>query len=167
MNELVAHIGSLATGARGSLYQRLERGLRGAIEQGVIKPEGGLSEVQPGSVKLDDGSAAVKEEDVKSEVDGAADGDANAAGVDDDEVCCGCDPCTCMDISRHAATDPALHPSVDAAVGGGVSHEQCLRCLRMCLVYSVSSVSCLHRSPSGGCVCMTRFLGSSRSEAPA
>ena len=39
MTDLAAHIGPLDAGGRGSLYQRLERGLRGAIERGVVAPE--------------------------------------------------------------------------------------------------------------------------------
>lgn len=39
MTDLAAHIGPLDNAGRGSLYQRLERGLRGAIERGVIAPE--------------------------------------------------------------------------------------------------------------------------------
>ena len=42
MTELAAHIGPLDAGARGSLYQRLARGLRDAIERGVVKPEDAL-----------------------------------------------------------------------------------------------------------------------------
>lgn len=42
MTDLAAHIGSLDAEARGSLYQRLARGLRDAIERGVVKPEDAL-----------------------------------------------------------------------------------------------------------------------------
>ena len=42
MTELAAHIGPLDATARGSLYQRLARGLRDAIERGVVKPEESL-----------------------------------------------------------------------------------------------------------------------------
>ena len=42
MTELAAHIGRLDTTGRGSLYQRLARGLRDAIERGVVKPEDSL-----------------------------------------------------------------------------------------------------------------------------
>ncbi len=38
MTELADHIGPLAAGARGSLHQRLARGLRDAIEQGIVRP---------------------------------------------------------------------------------------------------------------------------------
>ena len=39
MTDLANHIGPLDAAGRGALYQRLERGLRGAIERGVIRPE--------------------------------------------------------------------------------------------------------------------------------
>jgi GntR family transcriptional regulator len=39
MTDLATHIGPLDDAGRGSLYQRLARGLRDAIEQGVIRPE--------------------------------------------------------------------------------------------------------------------------------
>ena len=39
MTDLAAHIGPLDGAGRGSLYQRLERGLRGAIERGIVAPE--------------------------------------------------------------------------------------------------------------------------------
>ena len=39
MTDLAAHIGPLDAAGRGSLYQRLERGLRGAIERGLVAPE--------------------------------------------------------------------------------------------------------------------------------
>lgn len=38
MTELATQIGPLDASARGSLYQRLARGLRDAIERGVVKP---------------------------------------------------------------------------------------------------------------------------------
>ena len=39
MTDLAAQIGPLDEGGRGSLYQRLARRLRDAIERGVVKPE--------------------------------------------------------------------------------------------------------------------------------
>lgn len=42
MTDLAAQIGSLDAGGRGSLYQRLARRLRDAIERGVVKPEEAL-----------------------------------------------------------------------------------------------------------------------------
>lgn len=42
MTDLAAQIGSLDAGGRGSLYQRLARRLRDAIESGVVKPEEAL-----------------------------------------------------------------------------------------------------------------------------
>ena len=42
MTDLAAHIGPLTSGGRGSLYQRLARGLRDAIERGVVGPEEAL-----------------------------------------------------------------------------------------------------------------------------
>ncbi|WP_019517493.1 GntR family transcriptional regulator [Sphingomonas sp. Mn802worker] len=42
MADLATHIGAIDTGGRGSLYQRLARGLRSAIEQGLVKPEEAL-----------------------------------------------------------------------------------------------------------------------------
>lgn len=42
MTGLAHHIGPLDTGGRGSLYQRLARGLRDAIARGVVKPEEAL-----------------------------------------------------------------------------------------------------------------------------
>ncbi len=42
MTELAAHIGPLDASARGSLYQRLARSLREAIERGLVKPEEAL-----------------------------------------------------------------------------------------------------------------------------
>lgn len=39
MNDLAVHIGPLDAAGRGSLYQRLARGLRAAIEQGVVRAE--------------------------------------------------------------------------------------------------------------------------------
>jgi GntR family transcriptional regulator len=42
MTELAAHIGPLDQGARGTLHQRLARGLRDAITRGVVKPEEAL-----------------------------------------------------------------------------------------------------------------------------
>lgn len=39
MIDLAAHIGPLDAAGRGSLYQRLRRGLRDAIERGLLKPE--------------------------------------------------------------------------------------------------------------------------------
>ena len=42
MTELAAHIGPLDTQARGSLHQRLARGLRDAIERGVVRPQEAL-----------------------------------------------------------------------------------------------------------------------------
>jgi GntR family transcriptional regulator len=42
MTGLASHIGPLDAAARGSLYQRLARGLRDAIERGVVKPEESL-----------------------------------------------------------------------------------------------------------------------------
>ena len=42
MTDLAAQIGSLDSGGRGSLYQRLARRLRDAIESGVVKPEEAL-----------------------------------------------------------------------------------------------------------------------------
>lgn len=38
MTDLATHIGPLDPNGRGALYQRLERGLRDAIERGVVKP---------------------------------------------------------------------------------------------------------------------------------
>ena len=42
MTDLARHIGPLDAVGRGSLYQRLARGLRDAIERGVVKPEEAL-----------------------------------------------------------------------------------------------------------------------------
>lgn len=42
MTELATHIGPLDAGARGPLHQRLARGLRDAIERGVVRPEEAL-----------------------------------------------------------------------------------------------------------------------------
>lgn len=42
MTDLAAQIGPLDEGGRGSLYQRLARRLRDAIERGVVKPEEAL-----------------------------------------------------------------------------------------------------------------------------
>lgn len=42
MTELAAHIGPLDAQARGALHQRLARGLRDAIERGVVRPEEAL-----------------------------------------------------------------------------------------------------------------------------
>lgn len=42
MTDLSAHIGPLQDAGRGSLYQRLAKGLRNAIEHGVIGPEESL-----------------------------------------------------------------------------------------------------------------------------
>lgn len=42
MADLATHIGPLGAGGRGALYQRLARGLRSAIEQGLVRPEEAL-----------------------------------------------------------------------------------------------------------------------------
>ena len=42
MTELAVHIGPLDAQARGSLHQRLARGLRDAIERGVVRPQEAL-----------------------------------------------------------------------------------------------------------------------------
>lgn len=42
MTDLATHIGPLDASGRGALYQRLARGLRDAIERGVVKPEDAL-----------------------------------------------------------------------------------------------------------------------------
>ncbi|RST30062.1 GntR family transcriptional regulator [Sphingomonas ginkgonis] len=42
MNDLAAHIGPLDAAGRGSLHQRLARGMRDAIERGIVRPEEAL-----------------------------------------------------------------------------------------------------------------------------
>ena len=42
MIDLADHIGPLSGGGRGSLHSRLARGLRGAIERGLVKPQEAL-----------------------------------------------------------------------------------------------------------------------------
>ena len=42
MTDLTAHIGPLASDARGTLHSKLTRGLRDAITQGVVGPEEAL-----------------------------------------------------------------------------------------------------------------------------